>query len=108
MKVHGLLFGRFRTSIDLIEKIILSDIEVFQDNKVIKIFQKIHGDLSLLVIDEREIKLFSSIYNSTLRIFKKRKFLITNKEFLNTERKISDDNGFLKLFLTMVILFIKV
>ena len=52
-----------------------------------------------MVIDEREIKLFSSIYNSTLRIFKKKgKFLITNKEFLNTERKISDDNGFLKLF----------
>lgn len=98
-KYTAYFFGRFQTSFDLIDQIILSDKEIFLDHNVIKLFKKIHGDMTLLILEDDKIKLFSSIYNSTLKVFKEaKKFFITNKEFFRNKNKISDDLGFLKLF----------
>lgn len=92
-------FGNFRTPLDVIEKIILSDSKVFLDNKVFKLFKHIHGDMTLVISDDNEVKIFSSIYNSTLKIFKnENNFHITNNEFFEKKKKLSENLSFLKLF----------
>ena len=92
-------FGFFRTPFASIKENIENlNIKEFTNENVEKIFQKINGICTILIVDNQSIKVCLSIYHPFLKVFNsKDEYIVTDREF-DESNKISNTKSFLKVF----------
>ena len=97
---YTLIFlGKFRTPIEEIENIILNfKNKNFDEKNLEQLFRKITGICTIIVLHENEIKIAASILHSCIRIFEDNENLIFTDNEFNNDKKLSDNNSYLKLF----------